>query len=164
MNAMNMSKKEWLSIFLIGFSICSAVTLGWLRTVDKIQINVVEDGLLQLAIMGLAGLGTFFIGQLDRERHFRLHAKERYRRLRTLAELLGDIVFNLQQVKSKPRLVEDQNIEDELTDFRQVSHAIESTATDGIRYIKDCLRFWNDFAPDEVGKLHRDTLGEEDGE
>lgn len=157
------NRKWWLGIVLILTSVIGVIV--WATANTEKELSLIGNVLLQLGLILLAGFGSFLQGELSNDRRLKLYARERYRRLYTLAESADEVLKYLREV-----LTNLSSDEDESSSFLEQSRGKKVAASINAFYflggrisqwskgIEDCLDFWNAFSQDEVGQMHKQFL------
>lgn len=136
---------------------------AWAFVAHKFNVEQPYDVFVQVALMIMGWYGThqegrlaserqFKEGQLANEKQFKVQARERYNRLVALLEDLIEISERIDEAKD----------ENDIEHFRLILSGILNRNVTLARHIKICLHFWNDFAPEAVGDLHKKALTEGD--
>ena len=142
----------------------SLVALGWALIAAHYKIEQIYDVIMQVVFLASGAYATYLKGESDSQKSFKLQARERYRRLRTLFESIRETSDYLYQIEAAPSLTGEQEFGGNLEDYKKASFVVFSRCLLWTKNIEDCLHFWNDFAPEQVGQMHQDAFGEDDDE
>ncbi len=155
--------KRWLGIILILLSIIGVVVWATAATGDK--LTLAGNVLLQLFLIAIGSVGSFLEGEVTNDRRLKLHARERYNRLHTLAEsadevlkYLRDVLKNVSSDRDESPIFLAQINEKKVAASLQAFYYMGGRISQWEKEIADCLDFWNRFAHEEVGQRHKNYL------
>lgn len=155
---MNNNQKLILAIILIVIAIVAVLIWAYLATI--VSFDQIHNVLLQLTFMAIGSWGTYYFGQLVSEREYKLQARERYRRLRTLFNTMLHLAKIFDEVESNPHSGYSENSRETVEKYRRASSEVVSFATSSAMSIRDSLESWNDLASEQVEDMHRELFTE----
>lgn len=150
---------EWLKKINPFWYILTSLVLIciWGAYSDKFTQEKIVVLLVNIVFVGVGSYGTYLKGELSlqdisqiRQKHFRVHARERYRRLHAL---FWDIV------RISDAIEKSQKIGLSEAERNKTIGVVHGQLKLLNRNVAHCMEAWRDFAPNELEELHDDLLG-----
>lgn len=145
---------------------CIVIAVGgvifWTILFAPVQLEPLHEVIIQLVLMIVGGYGGFLMGVPYQERKIDFRVKDRYENLNSVYLGIGEVVDYLLLIENRPRLSKEQQTEGLLLDYEMVSKFLLGHSSQWARTLESCLGFWNEFAPDQVGDLHRKYFGDDE--
>ncbi|MCY3990869.1 MAG: hypothetical protein OXF50_06525 [Caldilineaceae bacterium] len=150
--------------FWLGFT-CIVIAIGgliyWAILLAPVQLEPWQEVIIQLVITAIGSYGGFLIGMPYQERRIDFRVKDRYENLNSVYLGIKEVVNYLTLIESKPRISRGQEAKDLLLDYEMASRFLLGHSSQWARTLESCLGFWNEFAPDKVGDLHKKYFGDD---
>lgn len=152
--------------FWIGVSFIVASVLGvylWVFWRDPEKLTPLQEIGIQTIFLLSSIFGAFLLGLPIQESRPQIRVSDRYQNLRAVLIGIHEVINYLNAIEDKPRLSQDQRAEGMLRDYEMVSGFIRGHSSQWVMGLESCLVFWNEYAPEQVGQMHRSLFGEREG-
>lgn len=143
---------------------CLVITVGgvicWSILYAPAQLETWQGVIVQLVITAIGIYGGFLMGVPYQERKIDFRVRDRYENLNSVYLGIKEVVYYLTQIADRPRLSRGQEAKDLLLDYEMASKFLLGHSSQWTRTLESCLGFWNEFAPDKVGDMHKKYFGQ----